>query len=485
MIGLGARGVATIAIVIVVVSTAGGVSTPVIVDEMDTLPDSPFYGLERLGEGMKEAVVGGQGFDLDRLEERTSEFAAMAEKGKSQKYLELIDEAEDRACSAIDRAADRSGVEVASEAVLKHIEVLEGLLEKVPDQAKVAISTAICRSSKGIEVLADLRAGEIPFGRARPTLEDIKSWAERLRTTAEENLGKGMSVEDVIRNLDLEVADDLIDKISAVAAEHLDKYTEVENVARERLDSALEHTDNLEELPVVEGAVLKHLAVLESVYENVPEQAKIAICLAISKCTDQVVVVAEVKAGKLQLGEELKNRLKAADDELGEVDARAKENLRRGIPVNEVVVNVEIEVIAELREKLENLAQDLSDNGLAAMLLNRINAVTRMVDSEEALQRAIDASQNAVSTLENVLTRAPEVAKEYIELAKAAVQKHVEILENALSRYRSGLVTDIREAIGVFEETLKEYRAEFGETLENMARHFISEYTETAGPRVY
>jgi nicotinamide mononucleotide (NMN) deamidase PncC len=99
-----------------------------------------------------------------------------------------------------------------------------------------------------------------------------------------------------------------------------------------------------------------------------------------------------------------------------------------------------------------------------------------MVDSERALEKAIEVSQKAVATLENVSARVPEVAKEYIESAKTAVQKHVEILENCLSRYRGGLVTNIREAMGIYEETLENYKTQSSETFEKMIKEL--------GPRV-
>jgi flagellar biosynthesis chaperone FliJ len=151
-----------------------------------------------------------------------------------------------------------------------------------------------------------------------------------------------------------------------------------------------------------------------------------------------------------------------------ELEEEVEENLKMGYPEIEVGVKVEAEIIVDLSEKLEELAEDIEDNALAAMLQSRVNAMARMVESEESLQKAIDASQKAVATLENVLERVPEVAKEYIELAKTAVQKHVEILENCLSRYRGGLVTNIKEAIGIHEETLENYKTQFGEAFEKM-----------------
>jgi inorganic triphosphatase YgiF len=404
----------------------------------------------------------------------------MADRGKAEDYLSLVNEAEDRASSAIDRATDISGLDIASEAVLKHLDVLENVLNRVPDEAKAAISAAICRSSKGIEVLADLRAGEIPFGGARTTLDEIKSWTERLKTEARENIREGIPVADVIQNLELEVARDLTEKIGTVAADMLDKYTDVVKVAQERHDSALKHADDDEGLLTAEEAVLKHLAVLERVYENVPEQAKAAICLAISKSTRQVMVIAEVKAGKLQLGEQLRKMVEEVEIHMKEFEEEVEENLKMGYPAVEIVVKVEAEIIVDLSEKLEELAEDIEDNALALMLQSRVNDLVRMVDSERALEKAIEVSQKAVATLENVLGLVPEVAREHIKLAKVAVQKHVEILENSLTRYRGGLVTDIGEAIEetferIHRETPENYEAWFGEVVEKELKETVEE----------
>lgn len=87
MFGTEQKGVAAItAVVIIAASIGAGVATPVIVDAADVDPDSPFYGLERLGEQIR--MVGGE----DQMKERWGEYVSLVNRGKGLAYKSILEE---------------------------------------------------------------------------------------------------------------------------------------------------------------------------------------------------------------------------------------------------------------------------------------------------------------------------------------------------------------------------------------------------------
>lgn len=478
MLAMETKGVATVVVVIIVVATSGGITTPIVVDQVDVNPDSPFYGLERIGESMKETVVGGQGFDVDRVKERTCEYIAMVDLGRAEDFLSLIDEAEDRACAAIDKAGDKMGLEVASEAVLTHLAVLENIieklerLEKVPERAIVAISAAIARSSKGVEVIADLRAGAIQFGGARPVLDEIKMWVERLRDAAEENIRKAIPVKTIIQNLELRRAEALVEKLEKLKAVEVPDYEDVVEIAGDRLDSALKRADE-SGLALAELVVPKHLAVLERLRENVPEKAKIAVSLAICRGVKQAEVIAKVKSGALTL-EDLRSEVEVKESEIEALEKQVSEAIQAGIRVAEVVAEIEARIIEGLAETLEELGEKIGENMMIYILEIRVNALTRTLqsseirDAEEALKKAIDVSTHAQRVLENLQAIVPPAAAERITIAENIVAMHVEVLRNALESVRAG--ESLLEALGSYSEMLENYLPPYAKIYEEATK---------------
>jgi len=86
MFGTEQKGIAAITAVIIVATSIGaGVATPVIVDAVDVDPDSPFYGLERLGEQIR--MVG----DEDQMKERWGEYVSLVNRGKGLAYRSILE----------------------------------------------------------------------------------------------------------------------------------------------------------------------------------------------------------------------------------------------------------------------------------------------------------------------------------------------------------------------------------------------------------
>jgi tetratricopeptide (TPR) repeat protein len=87
MFGLDQRGIAVVAVVVIIAASTGvSVATPVVVDIIDVDPDSPFYGLERLGERMRR--VG----DEDQMKERLGEYVRLVDRGKGLEYKRIMEE---------------------------------------------------------------------------------------------------------------------------------------------------------------------------------------------------------------------------------------------------------------------------------------------------------------------------------------------------------------------------------------------------------
>ena len=134
--------------------------------EAGTTPDSIFYGLDTALEKIrlvitfkaeKEAEI-----HLNHAEERLAELKEMVNKNET-KYTEKLIEKREKSLNKSKeeiKKAEEKGVDVSvlaakvQEVTSKHIIVLQGLLDKVPEQAREHIQNAIERSSRSQAVEA-------------------------------------------------------------------------------------------------------------------------------------------------------------------------------------------------------------------------------------------------------------------------------------------------------------------------------------------
>jgi len=87
MFKIGKVGVATAAVLVIVVASIGGaMATPIIVDAAGADPDSPLYGLGRLGESMRMAS------DEEQMKNRWNEYSQMVSRGKGLEYSVILEE---------------------------------------------------------------------------------------------------------------------------------------------------------------------------------------------------------------------------------------------------------------------------------------------------------------------------------------------------------------------------------------------------------
>jgi hypothetical protein len=232
-------------------------------------PDNPLYALDRAIEKLQLMLT----FDdkskaklhLMIAEERLSEAKAMVDKGKPEFVEDLTKEyeVELNKCNEIASKAQEVGInvtevrELVALATSKHLDVLEDVYEKVPEQAKLAIERAKNVSMKGQEE-ALKKLGEIIPERSAQLYLDI---AKKKLEKALEKVERGR----------VEEFEELVEEYK----EEMDKSLNMTNKAErfgKNVTSLVEHVCNM---------TYKHIEVLEDVLEEVPESAKPAIQHAI------------------------------------------------------------------------------------------------------------------------------------------------------------------------------------------------------------
>ncbi len=237
------------------------------------LPDSPLYVFKKMFESLDLFLTFDKAAKAEKYlkyaELRLAEAKEMVNKGKPEYVDKLLEEYEDKLEKAneIARVAQQIGknvskvVELVAIATTVHLDVLENVHEKVPEQAKPAIERAMEFSKRGnreaLNVLKNVspeKAAELNF-----------LIAEKLLAKAVEKANKG-EVDDV---------DDLMEEYSL----RINESSELVKIAK----SLGKNVTNVEKL--VERATSIHINVLKDVYEKVPEQAKEAIIKALNVST--------------------------------------------------------------------------------------------------------------------------------------------------------------------------------------------------------
>lgn len=233
-------------------------------------PDSFLYGLKRVFESIdlfftfnKLAVAEKK---IKYAELRLSEAKAMSKKGKSEFVKTLIKEYEENLNSSADivEEEEKKGknvtklTELISLKASRHIEVLQEVLEKVPEQAKSAIEKAINVSSRGME-------------RALKVLE---------RTKPEKAV-----------KLRLKIAEKKLEKAEKMIAENKTKQAEKFIILYEKIINKTKIiSEKTNVTKTVENATAKHIKTLEKIYEKAPEHAKQSVKKAIT-------ISSKIKAG--------------------------------------------------------------------------------------------------------------------------------------------------------------------------------------------
>jgi hypothetical protein len=233
-------------------------------------PDSRLYGLEKAWERIRMFFTfdpeGKAKLHLQFASERLAEAKEMVRRGKPEFVQDLMKEHEaeinetEKEVEGL-RALGRNItalVEHVSNVTYKHILVLEEVLEKVPEQAKPAITKAINASLKGHDTAIARLSENMPERAAEFTMRFAESRIEKARVKALE--GKVRETEGFVENYEEEIN------------EIINLTEKAEGLGR-NVTALAEHVCNM---------TYKHIDVLEKVLANVSEQAKPAIEHAIN-----------------------------------------------------------------------------------------------------------------------------------------------------------------------------------------------------------
>ena len=148
--------VAAVALVGAIVLTAGAGSA--IAASANALPGDPLYGVKRAVERVSLAMhfdhAGRAALHLQFAQKRLDEVEALAAAGKdpgdaAQAFDDELNRAEEDALQAVAVGQDADALLAhVQEMIAKHLDVLNGVLGRVPDQAKDAIQRAIDNARK-------------------------------------------------------------------------------------------------------------------------------------------------------------------------------------------------------------------------------------------------------------------------------------------------------------------------------------------------
>jgi len=179
-------------------------------------PDSFFYFLERISEGIGTFFTFGDVAKAERYAElaaeRVAEAKAVIEKGKpeaAEKALAIYQDQLEKSLAKVDQAQAKGKsvsevAEVVAQATAKHLTVLEEVLEKIPEQAKPAILQAREVSVTGQAKALENLANEEPEKAASLNIQAIQNRLEKVRNEAaerdEENIERTLADFAVLRS---------------------------------------------------------------------------------------------------------------------------------------------------------------------------------------------------------------------------------------------------------------------------------------------
>jgi|GEM_PF-2910893 len=406
---LGEHGIAAAVLVIVLVSVGGGLATPVVVDSVDVSPDSPLYGLERVGEGIREAVAGGQSMDVALAQERAMELESMVAKGKAARYHWLADEVAERLEKAGEGVRDDRGLVRAMEAVQTHVQRLENLLDKenLPERARLAVSLAVCRSSMVMGTLAEVQAKVEAREMIRERIREMREEFRELKKEAEENLREGLPVELPIQQANLRVAEMLMPKVERVIIRNPENAEDLAEILQQRLEEALANCVDNQRLENMIEKITEYWERLENIRENLPENIPWlpVICRRIVAV---IVVVDTMPVRPMPVvppawRENIRERLREIRENIRQLREEIRERLRRGENAEEVSENVEMSTIDLMLDNLEARAENAEGSRLAFIVSEKIHKMASRMAELEGLERL----ERRLERLEELRERAP------------------------------------------------------------------------------
>jgi serine protease AprX len=302
-------------------------------------PDSFFYGFKKFFERVDLFFTFDEIAKAEKhvkyAELRLAEAKEMAEMGKPEFVDGLIEEYEDNLerGNEISRIAQQVGknvtkvTELVAVATTIHLDILENVLERVPEQAKSSIQRAITSSKRGNEEALNIlekvqpeKVAEIHFRIAEKRLAKAQEKAEK---------GEVEEIEELIKEYE----------------ERVNKSNRIVEIAK----GLGKNTTNVEQL--VAEATSTHLEILSDVHEKVPEQAKTSIEKAMNVSTKEREKAVEALKEEGALGE-IPEDIPIPEEVKEKIPSIAKEKTPTTIPKEEEI-EVEIPETPEAPEQPE------------------------------------------------------------------------------------------------------------------------------------
>jgi len=223
------------------------------------LPGSPFYFVKGFFEGVGTFFTFGNSAKAERYlalaERRLAEANALATQGDERAQV-AITRYEEQYAAAKERAERAENIDLearVTDATTKHLAVLDGVLERVPEQAKESIRAAKERSVAGqLEALRGI-AGRDP----EAAVDIFARAAEGRLNAANARAGRG--------------GDDEAEEVEE-ALEEYEKYAQFGQEISTMAEGVRTGETTVEDL--VKRATSHHLQVLEDVRQKLPPQAQ-------------------------------------------------------------------------------------------------------------------------------------------------------------------------------------------------------------------
>jgi hypothetical protein len=228
-----------------------------------TLPGSPFYFVKGFFEGVGTFFTFGNSAKAERYlvlaEKRLAEAQALAEQD-DERAQTTIARYEEQYTKAKERAERTENIDLearVTDATTKHLAVLDGVLERVPEQAKESI-----RSAKERSIAGQLESLRGIAGRDPEAAVDIFARAAEGRLNAiNARAGRGDEDED----------EDEAKEVEEALGEY-EKYAQFGQEISTMAEGIRTGETTVEDL--VKKATSHHLQVLEDVRQKLPPQAQ-------------------------------------------------------------------------------------------------------------------------------------------------------------------------------------------------------------------
>lgn len=165
-------------------------------------PGSPLFFCERFFENVGTFFTFGEANKAKRFialaEERLAEAKVLAERGdkNAERASELYEEQFTGAKERAERSGNEEALARVTEATSKHFAVLEGVIEKVPEQAKAAVQKALENSKQGqisaLQALSEVSPDQAVEAGANAAKEIVQQVRTQVTERKAEALGQNI-----------------------------------------------------------------------------------------------------------------------------------------------------------------------------------------------------------------------------------------------------------------------------------------------------